>query len=80
VQACVLGGASALGGWLAARNDIHSIDLDGELARFIHEGDVNSEADLLREMISAGFRIAAFGSREKSLEDVFMQVTEGRVQ
>jgi hypothetical protein len=28
----------------------------------------------------AGFRVVAFGSHAKSLEDVFMQVTEGRVQ
>ena len=31
-------------------------------------------------LVLAGFRLAAFGSRVKSLEDVFMQVTEGRVQ
>jgi hypothetical protein len=31
-------------------------------------------------MIEAGFPVVAFGTRRKSLEDVFMQVTEGLVQ
>ena len=37
------------------------------------------EADLLKRHRSlAGFRVASFGSTLKSLEDVFMQVTEGK--
>lgn len=80
VSVRVLGGASGLGVWLAARGDVHQVELDGEIARFLHDGDQNSEADLLREIVLAGHRVAAFGSRDKSLEDVFMQVTEGRVQ
>jgi hypothetical protein len=31
-------------------------------------------------MVDAGFRVAAFGSRRQSLEDVFLQVTEGLIQ
>ena len=51
-----------------------------ETVEFLHDGDQHSEADMLRDAVVAGFRIAAFGSRVKSLEDVFMQVTEGLVQ
>jgi len=80
VQARVLGGAAAMGQWLTARGDVHQIRVDGESALFTHDGDEQSEADLLRELIAAGFRIAAFGSRVSSLEDVFMQVTAGKVQ
>jgi hypothetical protein len=31
-------------------------------------------------MVLAGFRIAEFASRQKSLEDVFLHVTRGAVQ
>jgi ABC-2 type transport system ATP-binding protein len=80
IQLTVLGGADALGDWLSARGDVHQIDTSGESARFVHDGTIETDADLLREMIDAGFRIAAFGSQAKTLEDVFMQVTEGLVQ
>jgi hypothetical protein len=44
------------------------------------EGDREEEALLLREMILADFRIAEFGAKHSSLEDVFLQVTKGWVQ
>jgi ABC-2 type transport system ATP-binding protein len=80
VRVRILGGAASLGQWLAARGDVHEMQIDGEQAVFAHDGDEQSEADLLRDMVQAGFRVAAFGSRQKSLEDVFMQVTAGLVQ
>ena len=80
VQVRVLGGAAAMAQWLMARGDVREVRVDGESALFTHNGDEQSEANLLRESITAGFRIAAFGSRVSSLEDVFMQVTAGKVQ
>jgi ABC-2 type transport system ATP-binding protein len=74
---CGVEGATA---WLSARGDVHDIKIDGDTAIFAHDGDETSEADLLRDMIAAGFRVAAFGSHQQSLEDVFMQVTAGLVQ
>ena len=71
---------SALRRWLDAREDVENIVLDGELVRFSFDGDRPEQADLLREMIVAGFSVAAFGSHVKSLEDVFMHVTQGFVQ
>ena len=66
--------------WLEAREDVHQIDCNGDIVRFVHDGTIETDADLLREMVQAGFRIASFGSQAKTLEDVFMQVTEGLVQ
>ncbi len=80
VRARVLGGAELIGTWLTARGDVQELKIDGETITFSHEGDEDSEADLLREMIAAGFRIVAFGSHQRSLEDVFLQVTAGLVQ
>ena len=62
------------------RKDVHDIHAEGQTVEFLHDGDSQSEADMLRELVLAGFRVVAFGSREKSLEDVFMQVTEGLLQ
>ena len=50
------------------------------MLRFHHAGTQEAEAELLREMIEAGFRVTAFGSQQQTLEDVFMQVTRGLVQ
>jgi ABC-2 type transport system ATP-binding protein len=80
VQLRVLGGTENLPNWLHQRNDVHAVRVDGQTVEFLHDGDPQSEADMLRELVLAGFRVVAFGSREKSLEDVFMQVTEGLVQ
>jgi ABC-2 type transport system ATP-binding protein len=80
VRVRVLGGAAGLAAWLAERNDIHELQHDGEQASFAHDGGDQAHVTLLREMVTAGFPVAAFGSQTKSLEEVFMQVTEGRVQ
>jgi ABC-2 type transport system ATP-binding protein len=76
----VLGGAEPVRAVLSGRDDVHELHIIGETAEFMHDGTLESEADLLRDFINAGVRVAAFGSRAKSLEDVFMQVTEGLVQ
>jgi ABC-2 type transport system ATP-binding protein len=80
VQLQILGGAEEAANWLGRRADVHDLRLEGEEIEFLHDGDQQSEAGILRELILAGFRVSAFGSRAKSLEDVFMQVTEGLVQ
>ena len=76
----VLRDAERLRSWLAARDDIFDLQIEGELAVFNHTGDRESEARLLREVIEAGFLVVEFGAQHKSLEDVFLHVTEGRVQ
>jgi len=56
------------------------VKVDSELFTFTHAGDRHSEAALLKEMVVAEFAVIEFGVRHKSLEDVFLDVTEGRVQ
>lgn len=80
VRVRLLGGAGSVGGWLEQRDDVFGIQLDGELVTFSHNGDRESEVALLREMILADFPVAEFGTKAKSLEDVFLHVTEGKVQ
>jgi ABC-2 type transport system ATP-binding protein len=80
VHVAVLGPTEGLAQWLTDRGDVHQVHIDKQTICFVHDGDQQSEADMLREIVLAGFRVAAFGSRAKTLEDVFMQVTEGLVQ
>jgi ABC-2 type transport system ATP-binding protein len=66
--------------WLREQPDVHEVREEGELLRFSHPGTRTEEAQLLRQMIEAGLSVAEFRSEEKSLEDVFMHVTQGHVQ
>lgn len=76
----ILGGADALTNWLEEHAAVSNLVVDGELVRFAHEGDRESEAAMLKAMIEAGLQVAEFSSHQKSLEDVFMHVTQGVVQ
>ncbi|HVX62476.1 MAG TPA: ABC transporter ATP-binding protein [Pirellulales bacterium] len=80
MQVRVLGDSAALGQWLTARDDVQEISIDGERIVFEHLGNQEAEAQLLREMIEARFRVIAYGSQTRSLEEVFMHVTRGHVQ
>lgn len=80
VEVRLLGSLDGLGEWLAARPDITELELDGNTARFLHAGTPEAEVQLLKALVDRGFPVLAFGTRRRSLEDVFMQVTEGLVQ
>ncbi len=80
VRVRVLDDGPRLQAWLARREDIEELNLEGNLATFSHAGDRTSEAALLRAIIEAGFAVVEFGVKHKSLEDVFLHVTEGRTQ
>ncbi len=43
-------------------------------------GGHEEQAILLRNIVDANFQVTVFGSTERSLEDVFMQITTGAVQ
>jgi ABC-2 type transport system ATP-binding protein len=80
VHVKVLEDPARLQAWLASREGIADLRLDGEVVVFRYAGDRQSEAALLRQMIEAGFLVIEFGAKHKTLEDVFLHVTEGRVQ
>jgi ABC-2 type transport system ATP-binding protein len=80
VRMKVLRDNERLQNWLAARPDVTDLRVDDEQITFSHLGDRESEAALLRTIVEAGFAVVEFGARHQSLEDVFLHVTEGRVQ
>jgi len=80
VEVSLLDGTGGLADWLAQQSGVSQIHEENSTVRFLHAGDRQAEADLLKAMIEAGFPVVAFGARRQSLEDVFMQVTKGLVQ
>jgi ABC-2 type transport system ATP-binding protein len=80
VQLRALGDAKPLQRWLAARSDVADINGQEGAISFSFAGDRRAEAALLRAIVDAGFEVVEFGARQKTLEDVFLHVTEGRLQ
>ena len=80
VHVSVLRDADKLVNWLADREHVDEMKLNEMTATFLYAGDHEAEAELLRDLIRANLPVVAFGSRGQSLEEVFMQVTEGHVQ
>lgn len=80
VRLRALGDRQVLVDWLTAREDIHAVDSEDRLLSFTHAGGEENQALLLRELVQAGFQVVEFSSKTKSLEDLFLHVTEGRVQ
>ncbi len=66
--------------WLSQQNDITNLTAEAELMTFNHDGGQKEQALLLRKIVEAGFEVVEFASKTKSLEDVFLHVTEGRIQ
>lgn len=84
VEVRVLEDQPRLTEWLQNHSEIERVDVDGARVRFVHSAERDDSqahlADLLSAMIGQGFRVVEFSSKSKSLEDVFLHVTQGRVQ
>ncbi len=66
--------------YLRARDDVSDIAFRNGQVVLTHSGGPAEQAALLRQIVDTGFQVVEFASKTKSLEDVFMHVTEGRVQ
>ncbi len=80
VRMRVLGDQAPFLAWLNAHDDTSEVFVDGDVIVCTHGGGQDKQATLLREAIEAGFPLHEFSSKTRSLEDVFLHVTEGRVQ
>ena len=76
----VLGQADAAAAHLEQRDAVGTPIVDGDLIRFEFSGDLVDQAALVAWLVGQGYQIAEVNSHKKSLEDVFLQVTEGLVQ
>jgi ABC-2 type transport system ATP-binding protein len=80
VRLRVLRDAEQLINYLQARTDVSEVSARNGHVLLTHDGGPEEQAALLRQLVDSGFPVVEFASRTKSLEDVFMHVTEGRVQ
>ncbi|WP_153555605.1 ABC transporter ATP-binding protein [Roseimaritima sediminicola] len=67
-------------GFLQQEANCENIIRDGELLRFGFHGDVDGQAELITALVGQGCRIAEVHSHQRSLEDIFLHITEGLVQ
>src|SRR5690606_17223757 len=60
VKVRILGDISAAAQWVTAREDVQDVVVEGPFVRFTHQGQRDSEVELLREMVTAGLAVAEF--------------------
>lgn len=65
---------------LSERDEVGKMTVDGAQLRFEFRGDLDDQANLVCWLVEQGFAIAEVAAHRKSLEDVFLQVTDGLVQ
>jgi ABC-2 type transport system ATP-binding protein len=80
VRVRVMSKVQELCDWLGRRDGVFKISSIDKDVIFHHTTTDVAEVTMLRDMIAAGFEVLSFGGRDESLEDVFMNVTRGRVQ
>jgi ABC-2 type transport system ATP-binding protein len=65
---------------LAEQPELSHIQIDNTLITAQAQGNAQTHAALLKRLIEAGLPICSFSSRKQNLEDLFMHLTEGKVQ
>ncbi|MGE0609299.1 MAG: ATP-binding cassette domain-containing protein [Pirellulales bacterium] len=81
LQIGVLDDPNTAANWLAARPDVRDVVVkNGAVLCLLEDHELVPRAALLAGLVQTGVRVVSFGVLTRSLEDVFMQVTEGRVQ
>jgi ABC-2 type transport system ATP-binding protein len=80
VRLRVLRDSERLVSYLQTRSDVTDVSARNGHVLLTHDGGPEEQASLLRQLVDSGFPVVEFATRTKSLEDVFMHVTEGRVQ
>ncbi len=68
-----------LGPVLAANPSVSEIETEGAQSTFKLAGDSEAAAKLLRELIQQDFRVAEYREMTSNLQDIFLQVSTGRV-
>lgn len=66
---------AAIGGF----SGTSEVEVDGSHATFKLSGDGEASASLLRELIQKEFRVAEYREMTSNLQDIFLQVSTGRV-
>jgi ABC-2 type transport system ATP-binding protein len=65
---------------LSSLAGIEHLRVDGPMIRFAIDGDDDQQIEILQALVAAKIPLLEYRSHDESLEDVFLQITEGRVQ
>jgi ABC-2 type transport system ATP-binding protein len=80
VRVRVAANADAAMKLLATLDAVHELRCDDELIHFVLNGGEPQQIEILRELCDARVEVLEYSAREESLEDVFLHITQGRVQ
>ena len=80
VVAVVLSDTEVAVQWLRQETGVADVRIVQSTIQFSYDSSLDAQAELLKRMIGQEIRIASFTGKQKSLEDVFLTVTRGRVQ
>ena len=65
---------------LAEQAEVSDVEIHDQTASLQCPGDPDAQAALLARLIAAGLPVCHFATRDHNLEDLFMHLTEGKVQ
>lgn len=68
-----------LGAFLASAGAVTGLEVEGAAASFRFQGDEADAASLLRTLILNDFQLVSFQEQTGNLQDIFLQVSTGRV-
>lgn len=66
--------------WLNNHDEVSDVRSNGGKHVFTNKGGKEQQASLLQAVVEAGYRVVEFGSETRSLEDIFMNITKGKLQ
>jgi ABC-2 type transport system ATP-binding protein len=66
--------------FLVEQPDVRNVHEAGGRIEFEFGGGDDDQAALIARLVGAGFPVLEFGARSAGLEDLFIEITEGRVQ
>ena len=72
--------AHRVGTLIQQDDSVSGVQIDGNLVSWSDAGDDAARAGRLRTLVNSGIDVLEFRSEESSLEDVFLNITQGHVQ
>ena len=80
IAAVILSDTEAAVQWLQQEAGVEDVRVVQATIQFSYDATLDAQADLLKRMVGQEIRVASFIGKQKSLEEVFLTVTRGRVQ
>ena len=80
MRVTVLNRAADVAEWITSNNPNCKVKVIGNAIDFELPMDQQSQSKLLCGLVEAGFEVVSFGVVDRNLEEVFLNVTKGRIQ